>query len=514
MLVETTKIEQEAQRESQNDAIAINLSPLLQKCLRSSDMQTIDEHIVSWLRESIRNKNKRSPEQLRYIIQQSYLLLSKEINKQLDEIFHHSQFKALEASWRGLQYLTDIESDYDENLTIKIKLLNVSWREVGKDLTRAIEFDQSNIFKRVYSDEFDTPGGEPFGVLLGDYAITHRNRKASNVNDLEALEAISEVATAALCPFITGVDASLFGLNSLRELGYPVNVSDIFKQREYERFNKLRQHESTRFVGLALPDMLMRQPYRDDNTRFEQFYYQEHIADEDKDLLWGNSCYSFGSVLIRAFANTGWFADIRGGIHEFGEGGVVRHLNYAKNRFGKNQQLTKTATNSQIDDYLERELSDLGFIPLCSYHSIEHSVYYSNSSLHQSPEYQSDIATANAKLSSMIQYMMCVSRFGHYVKVIGRDKIGSFTGPEECQRIFQNWLNQYTTSSDVNSSELKARYPLSNSKVEVKEKPGSPGNYSCILHLKPHFQLDQIVSSIKLITELAAGSTAAVITNH
>lgn len=511
MLIESAQYNKEYFSEPNSNSGSADLSPLLQQCLRVSDASEIDGIVKSWLRDSLVFSKERSSDQLKFIAQQAYLSLSKIINQQLDAVLHHPDVKKLEASWRGLQYLTDIESDYDEHLTIKIKVLNVSWRELGKDLSRAIEFDQSSIFKRIYSDEFDTPGGEPFGVVLGDYAVTHRPRKGFSVSDTEVIKYMADVSTAALCPFITGVEPSLFGLDSLRELGYPLNLSEIFKQKEYFNFNKLRSYESTRFVGLTLPDMLMRQPYSDDDTREQGFHYHERVDNPDQDLLWGNSCYSFGSVLIRAFANTGWFADIRGGEHDFGEGGVVRHLNYAKHRFEKNNVSPRAATNTQVDDFLERELSDLGFIPLCSYHSVENSVYYSNSSLHKSAEYTSDIATANAKLSAMIQYMMCVSRFGHYVKVIGRDKIGSFTGPEECQRVFQNWLNQYTTSSDSNSSELKARYPLSMSKVEVKEKLGSPGNFSCIMHLQPHFQLDQLVSSIKLITELAVGATTATI---
>jgi len=186
---------------------------------------------------------------------------------------------------------------------------------------------------------------------------------------------------------------------------------------------------------------------------------------------------------------------------------VAQRLQYAAHRFEKNNINPRGSTNTQIDDFLERELSDLGFIPLCSYHSIESSVFYSNSSIHQPATYTSEVANVNAKLSSMIQYMMCVSRFGHYIKVIGRDKIGSFITTEDCQRIFQNWLNQYTTSSDVSSPLLKARHPLGASRVEVKEKPGSPGYFSCIMHLQPHFQLDQLVSTIKLVTELAVGTT-------
>jgi len=487
----------------------VNIGSLLSHCIDGVDNADFDQHVERWLHASATSGRQRSRERVLYIIQQAILNIDKLINQQIDEVLHHPRFQQLEASWRGLQYLVDTEADYDEELTIKIKVFNVTWNEIGKDVARAIEFDQSQLFQRIYSDEFDMPGGEPFGVILGDYQISHRPRPGTYVNDIDTLKEVAHIATAALCPFITGVDSSLFGLDSLREFGYPMDLAGVFSQKEYTKWRSLRKEESTRFVGLTLPDMLMRKPYHADGTRPDKFVYQEKSSHPEQDYLWGNSCYAFGGILIRAFANTSWFADIRGGVHEFGEGGVVRDLQYAEFDMDPNAIATRPATNVQVDDFLERELSDLGFIPLCSYHSTEESTFYSNSSLHEPPNYNSDIANTNARLSSMIQYMLCVSRFGHYIKVIGRDKIGSFMSAQDCQRIFQNWLNQYTTSSDDSSSVLKARYPLAESKVEIKEQPGKPGYFTCIIYLKPHFQLDQLVSSIKLVTELAVGTINA-----
>jgi len=481
---------------------------LITHCIASVDERELNKSIAKWLHTSAVT-SKRPAARLRYLAQQAILTIDKLVSKQIDEVLHHPKFQKLEASWRGLQYLVDTEADYDEELTVKVKMLNASWKEVGKDVSRAIEFDQSQLFQRVYSDEFDMPGGEPFGVILGDYQISHRPKPGAPVTDIETLKELSHVATAALCPFITGVDSALFGLDSLREFGYPMDLQQIFSQKEYAKWRALRQSESTRFVGLTLPDMLMRQPYRDDGTRAEHFVYHENSQRAQEDYLWGNSCYAFGGILIRAFANTGWFADIRGGIHEYGEGGVVRDLRYSRFDMDSAAIATRTATSIQIDDFLERELSELGFIPLCSYHSAENSTFYSNSSLHEPPNYSSDIANANARLSAMIQYMLCVSRFGHYIKVIGRDKVGSFISAQDCKRVFQNWLNQYTTASDQSSAVLKARYPLAESKVDVHEQPGKPGYFTCVIHLKPHFQLDQLVSSIKLVTELAVGTVNA-----
>ncbi len=511
----TTKDGSLSHQKTQRFNADVDISSLLSYCFSqdgnsaNTGKSDFNNQVESWLQNSILRDNDRSYDRILYIVQLAIIHIDKIINNQIDEILHHPRLQQLEASWRGLQYLVDTEADYDEELTIKIKMLNANWKELGKDVGRAIEFDQSQIFQRIYSDEFDMPGGEPFGVVLGDYQISHRARPGATLSDIDILKEISQVATAALCPFITGVDSSLFGLDSLREFGYPMDLHAIFSQQEYLKWRSLRKNESTRFIGLTLPDMLMRQPYCPDGTRPEQFVYREKTSDSDRDYLWGNSCYAFGSVLVRAFANTGWFADIRGGVHEFGEGGVVRDLEYANFNMGANTVATRPATNIQIDDFLERELSELGFIPLCSYNSTDTSTFYSNSSMHEPPNYNSDIANTNARLSAMIQYMMCVSRFGHYIKVIGRDKIGRFITQEDCQRVFQNWLNQFTTASDSSSAVLKARYPLAESKVEVHEQPGKPGYFTCVIHLKPHFQLDQLVSSIKLVTELAVGTISA-----
>jgi len=429
------------------------------------------------------------------------------LSRQIDEILHTEPFQQIEASWRSLHYLVDTEAEYDEELTIKIKILDISWAELANDVSRAIEFDQSQTFHRIYSDEFDMPGGEPFGVMLGDYHISHRPRKDVFESDTDVLNDMAKIATAALCPFITNANNTLFGIDSYRELGQHQSLQELFDQQAYIKWRSLRQQEDMRFVGLTLPNILMREPYRDDGTRSEGFIYQEKANDSDEDYLWGSACYAFGGVLIRAFANTGWFADIRGGVHGYGEGGAVRNLSYARYDMDKKGIAARPSTNVQVHDFLERELSETGFIPLCSFHSAEHSVFYSNNSLHEPPQYESEIATLNAKLSSMIQYMLCVSRFGHFIKVMIRDKIGSFSTAADCQRFLQDWLNEYTTSSDGTSSELKARYPLAACKVEVHEQAGRLGHYTCVAHLQPHFQLDQLVSSIRLVTELAVGTT-------
>ena len=476
------------------------------ECQRDINSQGKDSEngLLSWLYDRIRVGAVQTPAQLKFLLQMTVVELTEAVNQQINEIIHHERFKQLESSWHGLQQLVATKTDYSSDLFVKIKVLNVSWRELSRDVTKALEFDQSQFFQRIYSDEFDTPGGEPFGILLGDYYVSHKPRANHSVSDIEALHEIGNVCTAALCPFITGASPSILGLDSFTELNNPPQLSALFNQKEYTRWHRLREHEASRFIGLTMPQVLMREPYNDDGTRWERHKFKETTSQLEH-YLWGNACYSFGSVVIRAFANTGWFADIRGGVHEFGEGGVVQNLNYQPLETDISNNSARPATEMQIDDILERELSSHGFIPLCSYHTQEHSVFYSNSSLHNPPQYSSEITNANARMSCMIQYMLCVSRFGHYLKVIGRDRIGSVISAQDCQRVFQNWLNQYTVSSDGSNSTIKARYPLSESRVEIKEQAGKLGSFTCIIHLKPHFQLDQLVSSIKLVTELSLG---------
>ncbi len=491
-----------------SDKGSLHTGPFSLKKAFSSVVNAFDIEAVTttWLWRSLKSR-PATKERTIALIERAIVDVDDLISRQIDTILHAVSFQKIEASWRSLHYLVDTEAEYDEDLTIKIKILDVSWEELANDVSRAIEFDQSQTFHRLYSDEFDTPGGEPFGVMLGDYHVSHRPREGVFESDTEVLNNIAQIATAALCPFITNASYTLFGLDSYRELGQHPSLHDIFDQNEYIKWRSLRQQEDMRFVGLTLPNILMREPYRYDGTRSEGFIYQEQVNDADADFLWGSACYAFGGVLIRAFANTGWFADIRGGIHGFGEGGAVRNLSYARYEMDRKGIAARPSTNVQVHDFLERELSETGFIPLSSFHSTEHSVFYSNNSFHEPPQYESEIATLNAKLSSMIQYMLCVSRFGHFIKVMIRDKIGSFSTAADCQQFLQNWLNEYTTSSEGTSSELKARYPLAACKVEVHEQAGRLGYFTCVVHLQPHFQLDQLVSSIRLVTELAVGTT-------
>jgi len=434
------------------------------------------------------------------------------LTSQINAILHHQSFQKLEASWRGLSYLVKKLPDND---SIKIRVLNISWAELVQDQTRALEFDQSQLFRKIYDAEFGHPGGQPFGVLLGDYEIHLRPGSDHPYDDLEALSKISGVAAAAFAPYITGVHPSFFGLDSFTDLERPLSLSRAFEQVDYLKWRSFRLSEDARFVGLTLPRMLMRLPHDPESPGGRRLRFREDVEGPDRSkYLWGSAVYAFGSVLIRGFVNSGWMADIRGvrqGISEQGvkgcldEGGLVTGLpahSFGTDRLGL---ALKSSTEVIVTDAREKELDELGFIPLCHCQDTEFSAFYTTASIQKPVKYDDPRATANARISAMLQYILCVSRFAHYVKVIGRDKIGSQSSPEDCERLLSEWLRKYTISSDTAGPEDRAKYPLREAKVVVRERPDKPGCYNCVIHLRPHFQLDQMFMSMKLTTELAPG---------
>lgn len=427
------------------------------------------------------------------------------LNEQVNAILHHPRFQKLEASWRGLRYLVE---QVPEGENIKIRVLSVTWKELERDVVRALDFDQSQLFHKVYDDEFGTPGGEPFGVLLGDYAVRHTPGPEHPVDDVATLTGIASVAAAGFAPFITGVHPALLGLNSFGELERPLNLPKTFEQLEYLKWRTFQAREEARFVGLTLPQVIMRLPYQDSTDRVDGFRFREEAGAPDRHAyLWGNAVYAFGGVLIRAFAQTGWFASIRGverGENRLAGGGLVTGLpvqSFATDRPGL---IPKCPTDVIISDVQEKELEDLGLIPLCYCQDTELAVFYGNQSVQRPKVYDELAATVNASLSAMLQYTLCVSRFAHYLKVISRDRIGSFAGPEKCEEYLRRWLTGYTMASDTATAEMKARYPLREAQVQVREVRGRPGTYACVIHLRPHFQLDQMVTAVRLVTNFSA----------
>lgn len=425
------------------------------------------------------------------------------LNDQLNTILHHPAFQHLESSWRGVSYLVE-RSDEEAERNIKIKLLNVTWRELERDFERAVEFDQSQLFRRVYEDEFGNPGGEPYSVILADYEIRPRPGPGHPHDDIAMLASLAQVAAASFCPIIASVGPEMFGLDDFGGLEQHLNHARTLNQIEYVKWNALRKTEDARFLGLALPRALMRVPYEDDGTRHDRFRFQEDVSGPDRSkYLWGSAAYAFGAVLLRTFAESGWLADIRGVQRDVEGGGLVTGLPVHSFGTDRSGVAVKSSTDVVVTDQLERQLSELGFMSLCDCKDTEFSAFYSNPSIQQPKTYDRPVATTNAKLSAMLQYMLCVSRFAHYVKVLGRDKVGVFAEANELESFLQQWIVRYVTSDSEASAREKAQYPLREASVKVQPHPGKPGSYRCVMHLAPHYELDELAATVKVATELA-----------
>ncbi|MCC6859255.1 MAG: type VI secretion system contractile sheath large subunit [Bryobacterales bacterium] len=412
------------------------------------------------------------------------------ISIQLNEILHHPDFQKLEASWRGLKYLLDQSSTSE---MLKIKVLNVSKKELLRDLQRAPEFDQSMLFKKVYEEEFGMFGGAPFAALVGDYEFS------PGPEDVELLEKVSQVAAAAHAPFLSAASPQFLNLDSFTDLGAPRDIGKIFDSTTYAKWKSFRQSEDSRYVGLTMPHILMRLPYGKENVPVEAFNYEEGVdgADHSK-YLWGNAAYALAARLTAAFHDYGWCAAIRG----VEGGGLVEGLPVHNFYTDEGDVAMKCPTEVAVTDRREKELADNGLIPLVHCKGTDYAAFFSVQSCQKPKVYDKEQATANARIATQLPYILAMSRFAHYLKSMMRDKIGSFMSRSDCQRFLNQWITQYVTEDDNASQETKSQYPLREARVEVSEIPGKPGAYKAVAFLRPHFQLDELTVSLRLVAEL------------
>jgi type VI secretion system ImpC/EvpB family protein len=422
------------------------------------------------------------------------------IAAQLNAVLHHPEFQKLEAAWRGLRFLAD---SVPEGANVKVRVLNASWKELVKDQERALEFDQSHLFRKVYNEEFGTPGGEPFGLLVGNYDVCHRPYPDHPTDDMAALRGISAVAAASFAPFVAGIDPRFLELDSFAALELPMDINRTFDQLDYLKWRQFRETEDARFVGLVLPRVLYRRPYGDDPGRTHGFDFREDTAAADRSgYLWGNPVFALASVSIRSFAETAWLADVRGARPDAENGGRVVGLPAVGYGTGA-AETPRSVTDAHVTDVREKELADLGFIPLCHTPGAAEAAFYTTPSAQKPKPFADAVATANARLSAMLQYILCASRFAHYLKVMIRDQVGAFTSPETVEDRLNKWLVGYVVANDNATAETKARYPLREGKAQVREIDGKPGSYQCTVYLRPHFQLDQVSAGIRLTTQLS-----------
>ncbi|HEX4808057.1 MAG TPA: type VI secretion system contractile sheath large subunit [Bryobacteraceae bacterium] len=416
------------------------------------------------------------------------------ISLQLNEVMHHPSFQKLEGTWRGLKYVLDSS---ECSSMLKIKVLNASKRDVLRDLQRAPDFDQSALFKKVYEEEYGVFGGEPFGGLVGDFEFT------KHPEDIELLERISHVAAAAHAPFFTAAGPELLSLDSFTNLGQPRDLGKIFDNTEYMKWRGFRESDDSRYVGLCLPRILMRLPYGRDTKPVDGFNYEEGVDGTDHSkYLWGNAAYAMAARLTNSFALYGWCASIRG----VEGGGLVEDLPSHTFRTDEGDVALKCPCEVAITDRREKELADAGFIPLVHCKGADYAAFFSVQSAQKPKLYNKDAANANARLSTQMPYILAVSRFAHYLKAMMRDKIGSFMSRDQCERFLNNWIQTYAIADDSASAIVKAKNPLREARVEVMDVPGKPGAYRAVAFLRPHFQLDELSVSLRLVADLPASA--------
>ncbi|GFO64720.1 type VI secretion system contractile sheath large subunit [Geomonas paludis] len=416
------------------------------------------------------------------------------VSDQVNQIIHHPQFQKLEASWRGLSYLVH---QAETGTDLKIRVLNASKQELAKDMEKAAEFDQSALFKKVYEEEFGSFGGASYGCLVGDYEFGNAPQ------DLALLTRMSEVAAAAHAPLITSASSTLFGVDSYAELDGPRDLAKIFQGADYARWRSFRMSEDAKYVALCLPHVLMRLPYGPDADPAESFQFEEECGGDHGNYLWGNAAYCLAGRITDAFSRYGWTAAIRG----VEGGGAVADLPIHTFDTGEGGLAAKCPTEIAITDRREKELADLGFVPLVHCKGTDMAAFFSVQSAHKPKIYDTDAANANARLSGQLQYILSVSRFAHYLKAMMRDKIGSFGTRKNVEDYLNRWISRYVLLDDDAGQEMKARFPLREARIEVFDQPGRPGCYRAVAFLKPHYQLDELTISLRLVANLPSPRT-------
>ena len=415
------------------------------------------------------------------------------LTEQVNLILHHEDFQQLESAWRGLHHLVN-NTETDE--TLKIKVFNISKKEIAKTLKkfRGTAWDQSPIFKKVYEEEYGQFGGEPFGLLVGDYYFDH------SPMDTQLLGDIAQVAAGAHAPFLAAAAPTVMQMETWGELANPRDLTKIFQTPEYAAWRSLRESEDSRYIGLAMPRFLARLPYGEKTEPVEEFHFEEDTTGaESSYYTWANSAYAMATNITRAFKLYGWCSRIRG----VESGGAVEGLPAHTFPTDDGGVAMKCPTEIAISDRREAELAKNGFMPLIHKKNSDFAAFIGAQSLQKPQEYDDPAATANANLSARLPYLFASCRFAHYLKCMVRDKIGSTMTKSQLTSWLQNWLNRYVDGSpDSSSEDWKATHPLAEGLVQVEENEENPGYYSAKFFLKPHYQLEGLTISLRLVSRM------------
>ena len=424
--------------------------------------------------------------------------IDRKLSEQINLIIHHEDFKALEGAWRGLHHLVS-NTETDEML--KIRVMNISKKDLGKTIKKykGVAWDQSPLFKKIYEDEFGMPGGQPFGALIGDYHFDH------SAPDVEILGGMAQIAAAAHAPFISAGGPSLMNMESWRELSDPRDLTKIFGTPEYAAWRSLRESEDARYLALTMPRFLSRIPWGAKTSPVEEFGFEEDTegADHNK-YVWSNSAYAMGVNITRSFKLYGWCARIRG----VESGGMVEGLPCHTFPTDDGGVDMKCPTEIAITDRREAELAKNGLMPLSHWKNTDYAVFVGAQSLQKPAVYDDPDATANANLAARLPYLFATCRFAHFLKCMVRDKIGSFKERADMERWLNDWIKNYCTASPNASEREKAERPLAAAEVTVEEVKGNPGYYTSKFFLRPHFQLEGLTISLRLVSKLPSVKSA------
>lgn len=468
---------------------------LFETLISSNLNDSIEELITCWFNNGILPQSTMNSIALMRFLNTEIARIDDAITQQLNTILHNNEIQKLEAAWRGLKLIIN-EANTDDGL-VKVRLLNISWPEIAKD-TKKHDIEQSTLFQKIYDEEFGTAGGEPYGLILVNSSITIQGSKS--FKDIDVLSGLAQIASASFCPMIFGVSPNSFQVENFAELNLANNFHSLFKQPEYKRWLQFCTEPDARFIALTLPNVILRQPYKSSSLFENNFHFHEETS-KITDYLWGNACFAFGAVCIRSFIDTGWFGDIRGVGNKTNPKGEIDQIPKVKyDSFTLNQSM-KMSTNFFVDEADESMFAELGMIAVTQLK--EKSYFLSNNSVYMpTTTNQRKKQNANDELASMLQYILCASRFAHYVKIIGRNLIGSLSSPQECQQKLTSWVIEYLATNELDTK-YRYKFPLKSAKIEIKDAPGKPGVYHCVMHLQPHYQLEKVNTALTLVTELA-----------
>ncbi len=466
---------------------------------KTDEAKSAVEQAVKTLAEQALSNTKLLGSDVIASIQAIVAEIDKKLSEQINAIMHHPDFQKLEGAWRGLHHLVN-NTETDEML--KIRVMNISKSDLHKTLKRykGTAWDQSPLFKQIYEAEYGSFGGEPFGALVGDYHFDH------SPPDVECLGEMAKIAAAAHCPFISGAGSNLLGMDSMQELANPRDLVKIFSTPDYAAWRSLRDSDDARYIGLAMPRFLARLPYGQKTNPVDEFAFEEDTAGGDHSrYTWANSAYAMATNITRAFKLYGWCTQIRG----IESGGAVANLPVHTFPTDDGGIDMKCPTEIAITDRREAELAKVGLMPLVHRKNSDFAAFIGAQSLHKPAEYDDPDATANANLGARLPYLFATCRFAHYLKCIVRDKIGSFRERADMQRWLNDWILNYVDGDpSISSDETKAMRPLAGAEVVVEEVEGNPGYYTSKFFLRPHYQLEGLTVSLRLVSKLPSQRAA------